>query len=221
MPAIAIFGGTGSGAIAAESVRALARTGQDIDLLGFLNDLEPAGTLISGTHVLGPFPSWKDLPANTLFLAPLHKVNVMRERLAVIEALQIPAERWATVIDPRCAVAEDADIAPGCFVGPFASVGPMSTLARHAVVRAGAHISHDCTIGTFAFIGINAVVSGFATLGEGGYVGPGAIVRERRRVGQFSVVGAGSVVRKDVVDGETVAGSPARRVAAGGSKASR
>jgi acetyltransferase EpsM len=209
---IAIFGGPGAGAIVAESVRALAAAGAAVRLLGFLNDALPQGSVVSGAPVLGPFASWRELPPDTLFLAPLQKAKAMEERRRIVDGLKIPADRWATIVDPRSAVATDAVVGPGCFVGPFASVGPATQLGANSVVRNGGHVSHDCVLGAFVFVGVNAVVSGFGSLDDGAYVGPGAIVRERVRLGRYAVVGAGSVVRRDVVPGEVVAGSPARRI---------
>jgi sugar O-acyltransferase (sialic acid O-acetyltransferase NeuD family) len=214
MPSIAIFGGPGSGAIAADSVTASNAGSEHTRLLGFLNDALPPGSSVSGAPVLGPFASWRDLPEDTLFLAPLHRAKAMEERLRIVEKLGIPANRWATIIDPRSAVAADAELGYGCFIGPFATVGPATSIGPHTVVRSGAHVSHDCGLGTFVFVGINAVISGFGSVGDGAFVGPGAIVREHRRLGRFAVVGAGSVVRKDVQENEVVSGLAARRVGA-------
>jgi acetyltransferase EpsM len=209
---IAVFGGAGGGALIAQSVDALAAGGQALKVLGFLNDILPRGELVSGVPVLGPFTSWRELPEDVAFVAPLHKAKAMPERVRIVDALGIPRHRWATIVDPRSAVAPDAVIGPGCFVGPFATVGPASRLGIHTVVRAGAHVSHDCTIGDFVFVGMNAVVCGFSVVQDGAYVAPGASIRDRCRVGKFAVVGLGSVVTKDVPDFVVAAGSPAEPV---------
>jgi sugar O-acyltransferase (sialic acid O-acetyltransferase NeuD family) len=209
---IAIFGGPGSGAIAAQTLAARAASGDDVVFAGYLNDQLTPGSLVSGAPVLGPFASWRNLPDDVVFLAPLHKAKEMQARAGLIVALGIPEHRWATVIDPRSAVAPDAVIGHGCFVGPFATVGPAAQIGRHSVVRAGAHISHDCLVGDFAFVGTNAVVCGYAALEDGAFVAPNATIRERCRVGRFSLVGLGSMVLADVSNAAVVAGSPARPV---------
>jgi len=149
---IAIFGGPGSGAVVAQSLRALATAQGGVRVLGFLNDVLPAGERVSDVPVIGPFASWATLAEDVRFVAPLHQVKAMPARAEIVAALGIPVHRWTTVIDPMSAVAPDATIGHGCFIGPFASVGPGVRLGAHTVVRAGAHVGHDCRLGDFVFI---------------------------------------------------------------------
>jgi len=193
------------------AIAALAQTKPEFTLLGFLNDAMAPGERIGGVPVLGPFLSWRELPEDATFVAPLHKAGAMRERVAIVADLGIPEHCWTTIIDPRSAVASDAVIGLGCFVAPFASIGPGACLGSHTVARIGAHVSHDCTVGSFVFIGTNAVVCGYSKLHDGAYIAPSATIRDRCTVGTFAVVGLGSVVSRDVPDFVEVAGSPARR----------
>jgi acetyltransferase EpsM len=211
MQSLVIFGGPGSGALVADSVSAMRADGRGVRVVGFLNDALPRGSLVHGVPVLGAFASWRELPEETRFIAPLHKVKLMQARASIVRRLGIPEHRWATVIDPRSAVASDAVIAHACFVGPFASVGPGARLGSHTVVRAGAHVSHDCRIGDFVFIGTNAVICGSSAVDHGAYVAPGSTVRDSCRIGKFATVGLGSVVVKEVPAFGVVAGTPARQ----------
>ena len=51
---------------------------------------------------------------------------------------------------------------------------------------------------------------GTVTVREGAYIGIGATVRQGIVIGPWATVGAGAVVVKDVPEGVTVAGVPAR-----------
>ena len=54
------------------------------------------------------------------------------------------------------------------------------------------------------------VTAGNVTIGECAQLHTGAVVKNRVRIGADAVVGAGCVVIRDVADGTTVAGVPAR-----------
>jgi len=53
---------------------------------------------------------------------------------------------------------------------------------------------------------------GSVTIGDGAWLGFGVIVLGGVRIGEGAVIGAGSVVRRDIPDGGTVTGAPARLV---------
>ena len=207
---IAIFGGRGGGEVAAQSIARSVASGAPVALEGYLNDELAVDTPLLGGRVLGRFKDWTALADDVAFVAPLHRAGEMQARVARIEALGVPRGRWATVIDPGAAIAQNATIGGGTVIGPFAVVAPGATIGMRSVVRAQAQVSHDVTLGDFVFIGGGSVVSGYCTLHTGAYVGPGAVVRDRITIGRFAVVGVGAVVTADVPDFTVVAGNPAR-----------
>lgn len=72
------------------------------------------------------------------------------------------------------------------------------------------HIAHNVTVGRHCLIIAHVMLAGSVTVGDYSHVAPGALVRDWREVGEHTTVGLGAVVVKDVMDGETVAGNPAR-----------
>jgi sugar O-acyltransferase (sialic acid O-acetyltransferase NeuD family) len=207
---IAIFGGRGAGEIAAVTIQRLVQCGVAIQCLGFLNDVEHVDSSLLGYPVLGPFAFWPTLPSDTTFLAQLHKVKDMRNRAQIVRSLDVPAERWDSVIDPLAAVADDGKVGANVYVGPGASVMCGTCLGDHIALRAGSQVSHNCKLGNFVYVGMNAVVCGYGTVGEGAYIAPGATIRDGLNIGRYSTVGLGTVVLKDVPEGAIVAGNPAK-----------
>jgi sugar O-acyltransferase (sialic acid O-acetyltransferase NeuD family) len=203
-----VFGGRGGGALGALTISRTAGAGR-VRCLGFLNDVEPVGSGISGYPVLGPFAAWRDLPMVTQFIAPLHKAKHMRARAEIIRGLGVPQERWANVIDPLAVLADDATYGVGLLAAAGCSILSGARLGDQVTVRNGGQVSHDCTVSDFVMIGVNAVVCGYATVREGAHIAPGAVVREGTTIGRYSVVGLGAVVVEDVPDGAIVAGNPA------------
>jgi UDP-3-O-[3-hydroxymyristoyl] glucosamine N-acyltransferase len=55
-----------------------------------------------------------------------------------------------------------------------------------------------------------AEVSGGVVLGRGSWVGPNASIIQQRKIGENALIGIGANVLRDVPDGITVAGNPAK-----------
>lgn len=72
------------------------------------------------------------------------------------------------------------------------------------------YVAHNVHIGASCLIMAGVQILGGVRLGDGVEVSPGAVVRDYRSVGARARIGLGAVVVKDVPDGATVAGVPAR-----------
>lgn len=77
------------------------------------------------------------------------------------------------------------------------------------------HIAHNCRIGAGAFVIASAMIAGSVQVGPRAWIAPNSSIREKRSVGADAIVGLAAVVTKDVHDGETVVGNPARIIGPG------
>lgn len=71
-------------------------------------------------------------------------------------------------------------------------------------------IGHNSTIGDNTLVMANAVICGGAVVGKHCWIAPNSVIKEHVTLGDRVVVGLGAVVLKDVADGLTVAGVPAK-----------
>lgn len=134
--------------------------------------------------------------------------NASRER---VHARVVAAGlRVVSLVHPSAVVAPDAVVGEGAVVMPGAILNPDCAVGPGAIVNSGAVVEHDCRVGPYAHLSPNAALGGGATVGARTHVGLGAAVLPGVAVGADVRVGAGAVVHRDVEDGLTVAGVPAR-----------
>lgn len=114
------------------------------------------------------------------------------------------------IADRTAAVAGDALLGEGAFVGKKSVVNAASVIGNAAIINSGAIVEHDCKVGDFAHIAVGAVLCGNVEIGDDALVGANATVIQGLRIGSAAVVGAGSVVTKNIGAGIKAAGVPAR-----------
>jgi sugar O-acyltransferase (sialic acid O-acetyltransferase NeuD family) len=71
-------------------------------------------------------------------------------------------------------------------------------------------IGHDAVIGDCCVLNPGSTISGGVEIGDGCLIGAGATVLQYRKIGRGATIGAGAVVTRDVPEGITVVGVPAR-----------
>jgi bifunctional UDP-N-acetylglucosamine pyrophosphorylase/glucosamine-1-phosphate N-acetyltransferase len=148
--------------------------------------------------------------------------------------------KGSTTIGSDCSIGphvhiEDATIGDGSDCGPFAKLRPGTQIAEGVHIGSFAelvrtkvgrnsrvpHVSYlgDTDLGADANIGAGTITANFdgthknrTEIGDGAFVGVDTMLVAPVRLGRGARTGAGSVVTKDVPDGATAVGVPARVV---------
>jgi sugar O-acyltransferase (sialic acid O-acetyltransferase NeuD family) len=186
-------------------------------VLGVLDD-RPAthGTVVGGVPVLGPTAAVHDHP-DALVAACVASPHRPLGRLQLTARLDLPAERWATLVHPTAVVPASAAIGPGSILHATTVLTADVTLGAHVVAMPAVVLTHDDVVGDGATFGAGARLAGGVRVEDAAYLGTGALVREHVVIGRGAVVGMGAVVTTSVPAGEVWAGVPAthlRRVSA-------
>ncbi len=174
-----------------------------ISVKGFFDD-NLSVTTFGGVSSLGPIHDAEKTSGPYIISIG---ANSVRQKIANSLKLE-----FISAIHPTAILDETVKVAEGTVVMAGAIVNVDSVVGRHAIINTGVVVDHDCVIGDFAHLSPNSTLSGNVTVGEGTHIGSGAVVIPGIKIGKWATVGAGTVVIKDVPDGATVVGSPARRI---------
>lgn len=209
MKKVLILGGKGEGAAVSEFIELCG----DFEVLGFLNDFEPAGTLFGKYSVLGSSNEWKKFGLDCCFVFAMQRYFKMHERYEKLKSLGIAPERFPNIIHPLTYISKSSLLGTcGVVIYPFVSIHNSSVVGNFCSVRSGANIGHDCRIGEFNCIGPNAVLSGYAETEEGVYIAPNVTVNNSVKLKRFSMAGSNSVIYKNIEEYEIYQGNPARYI---------
>ena len=177
-------------------------------LLGFLDDTK-IGEVFLGYSILGKVEDvcnfGKD-KKDIRFIIGIGN-NYIRKQIADKYRLN-----WHTAIHPSAVTAVDVDVGEGTVIMANAVSNPSTKIGKHCIINSGAIVEHDNDIGDYVHISPGAAIGGTVKIGELTHLGIGATVKNNISICEECVIGAGAVVVRDIVDGGTYVGVPARKV---------
>lgn len=212
MKNLVILGGSGIGMIAVSIANELGY----FNILGFLNDVLPQGTLVGKYNKIPVIGNSHDVPKyledeNTYFF--LAYVGMMHEKevFEKFESLGIPSHRYATLIHPTAIIPKGfCHIGNGVLMAPLSQLSPDTTIEDNCILLPNSFVGHDSTLKKFAHIATNSVIGANVTVGRGSHIGSNATIKEKVNIGDFSLIGAGAVVLKDIPWNSINVGNPSR-----------
>lgn len=203
---VVVLGAGGHGNVVVATLEAAGFKVQGV----FDDDGHKWGRAILGVPVVGPIELVRTATRERAYAAVLG-IGDNRTRKQVINRVGDACE-WVTVIHPHAYVHPSVRLGAGTVVFAGAVLQPDVVVGEHSIINTGAPVDHDARIGSFTHIAPGAHLPGGVRVGEGALVGLGSAVLPGVSVGEWAVVGAGAVVVRDVRDGTTVVGVPARTV---------
>jgi sugar O-acyltransferase (sialic acid O-acetyltransferase NeuD family) len=185
---------------------------RDTTVVGLIDSFENRdiwGSDVHGARVLGGLAALDDIPPDEALRVVVAVSNLAQKR-ELVKRLTSRGFRFRSVFHPSAVIASPVRIADGCIINSGVVIENDAELGCHVLVHAGTVIEHDNVLEDYVNIGPGVKTGGRVRFREGAIVYTGATVIPNIVVGREAIIGAGAVVIRDVPDGATVAGVPAR-----------
>lgn len=196
---VVVLGAGGHGKVV---IATLEASGHEV-VAAYDDDQQRWGREVLGVPIRGALAEARSAEADGFVLA----VGDNRDRRRIAEGVDLP---WTTAVHPAATVHPSVRLGAGTVVFAGAVIQPETEIGRHGIVNTGASVDHDCRLGSFVHVAPGARLAGRVAVDEGTLVGIGSSLAPEVRVGAWATVGAGATVVRDVPDGVTVVGVPAR-----------
>ncbi len=182
------------------------------ECIGFLDDNpKNLGKKHQGIEVLGPLRSASTY-GECLFVNGIGSPDNFWKKKDIIDATQIPLERFASIVHPSASVSKMAGLGHGTVVLQNTTIASNASIGNHVIVLPNTVISHDDSIGDYTCITGGVCVSGGVTIGNSCYLGTNSAIIDNVAIGDFCLVGMGSVVIDSIEQNSVVMGNPAKTV---------
>lgn len=116
----------------------------------------------------------------------------------------------ATLVDPMAMIGTEVEVGEGSVICSGAALDTNTKYGRHVQAGFNVIVGHDAKVGDFTSLSPLCAISGDCEVGDRVLIGVAATVMLGRRVGNDVIVGSNGTVARDVPDGATVKGVPAR-----------
>lgn len=180
------------------------------DIAGILDNFAEKGSYICQVPVIGGDEDAPALLERGVLNAAVAVVGNLKIRRKLLDQYRAMGFRFPAIIHPSCRLSESAQIGQGAALLANSCINAEARIGDFATVNTGAIVEHEVSVGENSHIAPGAILLGGCKIGRETMVGAGSTILQQKAVGDHCMVGAGSLVLKDVEDGKTVFGNPAK-----------
>jgi sugar O-acyltransferase (sialic acid O-acetyltransferase NeuD family) len=179
--------------------------------LVFIDD-SVGGQRVNGHDVL-TLEAFMDMPADERSIAIA--IALPQARQTVAERCRAAGASFFEVRATNAIEMDEVQIGEGALISPFVTFTSNIRIGDHFHANLYSCVEHDCVIGDYVTFAPGVRCNGNVHIGDHAYIGAGAVIRQGKpgeplRIGAGAVVGMGAVVTRNVPEGATVVGNPAR-----------
>jgi UDP-3-O-[3-hydroxymyristoyl] glucosamine N-acyltransferase len=107
-------------------------------------------------------------------------------------------------------IEDNVDIGAGCQIAKGALSNTI--IGKVTKINVGCFIAHNAKIGENAWISPKVNIAGSCKIHDNVTIYSGVVIREQTTIGSYAIIGMGAIVTKDIPEGETWVGNPAKKL---------
>jgi sugar O-acyltransferase (sialic acid O-acetyltransferase NeuD family) len=210
MKPIIVYGAGGAGREIRQLIADINAQEAKWEFRGFVvTDLASLGERDSREDVVGD-EEW--LARQPEGMAVAIGIGTPKVRRQVAERLRenIPDLDFPNLLHPTIVSGISFEMGVGNLVGPGNIVGVQVSIGDFNYLNSACTIGHDVRMGSYCVVNPGSNTSGGVELGDAVLLGANSTILQYRKIGKDAIVAAGALVNKDVPEGITVMGVPAR-----------
>lgn len=163
-----------------------------------------------GWPVIGPLDKALDPAFLERFPAAAVAIGQSRPRLDWIEKLEHAGYALPVLTHPTAWLSPSSQVGPASVVFAQVAVQAQASIGIGAILNTGCSVDHDVRLADGVHICPGSRLAGGVHVGTRSWIGIGSSVIQQVHIGADVTVGAGATVVRDLPDGVTAVGVPAR-----------
>lgn len=210
----AVYGASGFGREVMPVIReAFFKNGMNRDQFVFVDD-KPDSDIVNGHRVM----TYEDF-INSDYLLKYATIAIANSKIreVLVQKCTNDGIEFIDVIANNTIKLDEVYLGQGCILSPFVTLTSNIKIGKHFHANIYSYVAHDCVIGDFVTFAPGVKCNGNVVIEDHVYIGTGAILKQGTPkrplvIGRGAVVGAGAFVNKNVPEGVTVIGNPAKEL---------
>lgn len=192
-------------------LEALDCLSDQFEFVGFVDDTPEKQGLNRFGHQVYSRSIFDKLPDAKVLAVPGSPTSY-KVRNDIISNLNLPVDRYTTIIHPKASVSALANIGYNSLIMSGVVITSNATIGNNVCVLPNTVIHHDCVIGNFTLVGSNVSIAGNTVVGNNCYIGSGTKIINNVSIGDYTLIGLGSNVIKSIESNSKVVGNPAKSI---------
>ncbi|MFC5283211.1 NeuD/PglB/VioB family sugar acetyltransferase [Pedobacter alpinus] len=182
---------------------------KDWIIKGFLDD--KSDVLDSMGYPVPIISSVEDyiIEKDDVFICALGEVKYKKK---YVELILSKGGEFINIIHPLAQINNFSKVGKGIIICSFCAISNETIIGDFVTIQSFSGIGHDAKIGNWCHLNAYSFMGGYAELKEEVTLHTKASILPKVKVGKGAVVGAHSLVIKNVKEGVTVFGSPAKEI---------